>query len=115
MHLWQRAIPLAPGGCYPGLPWDTLPVSLMVLLEFPLHMHLGSFEAGSWAAENLQYTATLQPAVGGGVPSADCHTAVGSGQWILLSTAALCQALDNGTPAEHCPTARGQGAVELRL
>ena len=67
---------------------------------------------------NFQYTATLRRAVGSGDPLVDCHTPVGSGQWILQSTAALCRAVDGGHRSIQLPrrlgaTAVGQWAVEL--
>ena len=90
---------------------------------------------GSWAAENLLYTAMLRQAVGSGDPSVDRLTAVSSGQWILpwgsglllllCSTSlpgvsgqwnSVCVlphylgAVGSGTPFVHCLTALGQWA-----
>ena len=57
LHLMvQPKFSLDPGPCASG-PWS------------------GIDEAGTWAAEILQYTATLRRAVGSADPSEKCHTA----------------------------------------
>ena len=82
---WRRAAAVL--GCL----GDVLPLCLMVLLKFSLGPDLcasgpclGCDEAGTWAAEMLQFTATLRGAVGSGDPCGD------SGQWYSFHSLPHC-------------------------
>ena len=104
-----------------GCPWDPCPSarrcyrsSRRLCASGPWS---GGFQVGSWAAENLQYTATLRRATGSGGPAVHRHAATllgGSGQrnyfYALLHSLG---AVGSGSPSLHCHIAGEQWAVRL--
>ena len=88
------SVSLALGGCRSGLPWGcpaALPDGATEILTGPRPLclrtlvRLGCDEAGTWAIDILQYTATLCQALGSEDPSVYHHNVVGSGQWAVGS------------------------------